>query len=83
MPVCPERQRKIYCMYPAAETEKVATIKQEIKSIQSGIADNFKAERKNGVAVMEDTKLGKVFRSLTKKQATYQSSRHGGNGRTV
>lgn len=50
---------KIYCMYPAAETEKVATIKQEIKSIQSGIADNFKAERKNGVAVMEDTKLGK------------------------
>ena len=49
---------KIYCMYPAAEAEKVATIKQELKSIQSGIADNFKAERKNGVAVMEDATLG-------------------------
>lgn len=50
---------KIYCMYPAAEAEKVTKIKQELKSIQSGIADNFKAERKNGVAVMEDTTLGK------------------------
>ena len=58
---------KIYCMYPAAETEKVATIKQEIKSIQSGIADNFKAERKNGVAVMEDTKLGKSISFVNEK----------------
>lgn len=50
---------KVYCMYPAAETEKVATIKLELKSIQSGVTENFKAERKNGVAVMEDAKLGK------------------------
>ena len=62
---------KIYCMYPAAETEKVATIKQEIKSIQSGIADNFKAERKNGVAVMEDTKLGKSISFVNEKNIEF------------
>lgn len=58
---------KIYCMYPAAEAEKVATIKQELKSIQSGIADNFKAERKNGVAVMEDATLGKSISFVNEK----------------
>lgn len=50
---------KVYCMYPAAEAEKAAAVKRDIQVLQSSVSEDFKAERKNGIAVMQDTKLGK------------------------
>lgn len=66
---------KVYCMYPAAYAEKAAAVKSDIQALQASVSEDFKAERKNGIAIMEDTKLGKSIsfvnennRPLTKSQ---------------
>lgn len=62
-------------MYPAAYAEKAAAVKRDIQALQASVSEDFKAERKNGIAIMEDTKLGNSIsfvnennRPLTKSQ---------------
>lgn len=58
---------KVYCMYPAAEAEKASVIKRDVQALQNSVSEDFKAERKNGIAVMQDSKLGKSISFVNEK----------------
>lgn len=47
---------KIYCTYPAKDTEKVDLIKQDFKSACDRISHDFKAYPENGKLIIEDAK---------------------------